>query len=150
MANCGIVKRPRPAAAQETQQCLVLLEELARLHPQSHANQSQPKPLQEFTGAIEDAAGLARIDSASLDRIWPQPPRRIENTDYQVRATEISLRRVTLQALFTFLHALAKSPGGPSIASMRLVESGVDTAQEKWDVLVRLEQTVLRSDHGQG
>ena len=69
---------------------------------------------------IERAADQARVPRQSLDRIWPQPPRRISDTPYQRKATQLFVREITLAQAIGFLHGLTSSDLPLSIDAVRL------------------------------
>ena len=69
---------------------------------------------------IEHAADQAGVPRRALDRIWPQPPRRVADTPYQRAATQLLLRDVTLPQAARFLAGLATASTPLSIDSLRL------------------------------
>lgn len=70
---------------------------------------------------VEYAADEAGIDRQALDRIWPQPARRIRDTPYLRKSTQLVIRGVTLPQAVTFLHQLTHA-GDQSLSldSLRL------------------------------
>lgn len=69
---------------------------------------------------IEHAADQAQVPRQSLDRIWPQPPRRVGKTAYQRKSTQLLVRDVSLPQAIMFLHGLATGPSPLSIDALRL------------------------------
>jgi hypothetical protein len=69
---------------------------------------------------IEHSADRAGVPRRALDRIWPQPPRRVGDTPYQRAATQLLLRDVTLPQAAAFLSGLATATTPLSVDSLRL------------------------------
>lgn len=69
---------------------------------------------------IEHSAERADIPRRALDRIWPQPPRRVDDTPYQRAATQLLLRDVTMPQAASFLNSLATASTPLSIDAVRL------------------------------
>lgn len=69
---------------------------------------------------IERSADQAKVPRQALDRIWPQPPRRIGDTVYQRKATQLVIRDITLPQVIRFLHGLAVGDSPLRIDSLRL------------------------------
>ncbi|MEM9420562.1 MAG: hypothetical protein AAGA25_16160 [Planctomycetota bacterium] len=69
---------------------------------------------------VEQAADEASIDRHALDRIWPQPARRIGDSPYQRKTTQLVVRNVSLQQVITFLHELIQAESALSVDQLRL------------------------------
>lgn len=93
------------------------------------------KPI-DLRRRIAEAAEAADIDADELGSINEMPPRKIGASAVQERPTQVLFRKVTLEQIITFLHAVtAKFPGlrvtsltisaGPS-----LLKGGADTSDE--------------------
>src|SRR5258706_16381127 len=69
----------------------------------------------DLSRQIEQAARAADFPEDSIERIEPEPARRVGETNYREVATQVRLRRVSLRQVFTFLHALcADAPASSS------------------------------------
>ena len=53
-------------------------------------------------------------------RIWPEPARRVGDTAYKQKPTQVILHKLTLQQLIRFLHTLTGPDTGLHVASLRL------------------------------
>jgi len=89
----------------------------------------------ELSRRIEASARAAEMPDGALDQIEPQPPRRVGDTPYRQTPTRVRLRGVTLQQLFTFLHALAaEDASGPGLRleALRLSAPRGEEAGDRW------------------
>ena len=68
---------------------------------------------------IEQSADQAGVPRRALDRIWPQPPRRVTDTPYLRASTQLLLREVTLPQAAKFLEYLATASRPLSIDAVR-------------------------------
>jgi hypothetical protein len=124
---------------------------------------------------IEQAAQAAGFADGSLERIAPEPPRRLERgtglgpvnhgldaraTQYKEVPTRVTLRRVTMRQVFAFLHALgaeAPAPAAPPLGlkTIHLTAPRADEASDDWGVEATLthlvhDPTVPDGDRGAG
>jgi len=90
------------------------------------------QPLNELVRRIEMSAQSSLIPTQSLVRIWPEPERRIGNTPYKQKPTQILLRNVTLKQLITFLYRLTADGLGLQIPSIRLTAPRDNEAGSLW------------------
>ena len=91
----------------------------------------------DVTRRVEQAARAAEFPEDSLERIEPEPPRRVGDTAYKEVPTQLRLRRVTLRQVFAFLHKLAADgEDGPPlrVRSVRLSAPRGEEATELWAV----------------
>jgi hypothetical protein len=103
----------------------------------------------DLSRQIEQAARVAEFPDDSVERIEPEPARRVGETNYSEVATQVRLRRVTLRQVFTFLHALcadapaaasssatsaARPPSGLRLRSIRLAAPRGEETADRWTV----------------
>lgn len=74
----------------------------------------------EMTTLIESASRTATIPPASLRRITPETPRRVGDTVYKLKPTQILLQPVSLKQLVLLSTALREQDPGLNIETMRL------------------------------
>ena len=86
----------------------------------------------ETTGLIEKAARVAKIHPEGLSRITPEPLRRIGDTVYKEKPTEIQLRKVTLKQFTTLTHALLGVDAGLRAKSIRLSAPRLEKSDNLW------------------
>jgi hypothetical protein len=92
---------------------------------------------EDISRRIEEAAREAGVEETSLERIEPEPARRLGDTPYREKPTRLRLRHVTLQQLFQMLHALASEAPGSSVlrlSSFRLSAPHGEEAGDEWMV----------------
>ncbi|MFB3891186.1 MAG: hypothetical protein ACE15C_04090 [Phycisphaerae bacterium] len=83
----------------------------------------------ETTSLIEQAARTAGIAPGSLRRISPEAPRRVGETVYKEKPTQVQLQAVSLKELVAFALAISGPQAGLNVDSMRLGiprEAGAD------------------------
>lgn len=68
---------------------------------------------------IEEAADASNVPRQALDRIWPQPGRRVEDTPYVRKTTQVILREVSLSAAVAFMSSLTAAEPPLSIDALR-------------------------------
>lgn len=90
------------------------------------------RPEREQRRRIDVAAGRADIAPEAFETIEEQPGRRIGNTGYEERPTQVVIREVSLQQAVTFLHAVAGESQGVSVKSIRLTASREQDASDRW------------------
>lgn len=75
---------------------------------------------EELSRQVESAAQKASIPSQSIIRIWPEPARRVGESVYKEKPTQILLRKVSMQQIAGFLYALTGEGDVLSAKSIRL------------------------------
>ena len=121
------------AAAQDLADCRALaarIESLRRLPAVAGAAELGASDL---TRQIERAAKLADFPEDSIERIEPEPARRVGETNYREVATQVRLRHVTLRQVFTFLHALCAADS-LQLRNIRLSAPRGEETADRWTV----------------
>ena len=113
------------AASGRSRDDLVVCRQLARrigaLRHKPALAGSQELQLNELARRIEQACQSADVPPDSLVRIWPEQARRVGDTNYKEKPTQILLRQVTLRHIIRFLHALTGDESGLWVKTIRLV-----------------------------
>ncbi|MEM9109982.1 MAG: hypothetical protein AAGC72_08150 [Planctomycetota bacterium] len=107
-------------AADSLMACRTLSAEILRLRKSPALIEDQPQQHEQLAQRIEGSAINAGISPEQIIRIWPQEPRRLEDTVYKDKATLVVLREVGLDQSTQMLHEMASGPGGVSVKSIRL------------------------------
>ena len=89
--------------------------------------------LPKTPGAGLAEAGAAAQATGAILRIGPQPPRRLADSVYLEKPTQVSVRQLTLQQLITFLHDLSDDSSNLWVPSLRIRSSQVATVAGRWD-----------------
>lgn len=87
-------------------------------------------PENELRRQIAAAAQFADIPAASLGSIEARPPRRLGDSAYQERPTQVALNGVTLRQVIQFCHVL--SEGGLRVVEIRLSAVPQKEKGERW------------------
>jgi len=86
----------------------------------------------ETTGLIETAAKDADIELHSLIRISPEPPRRLGDTVYKEKPTQVFLKDITLKQLVGLVHNLLTSKNNLEVKALRLAAPRPDDTADNW------------------
>jgi len=90
------------------------------------------------TGLIESAAKEAAIDPSCLDRIMPEPPRRMGDTAYKEKPTHVLLKNVTLRQLTRLIHTATTGGQGLAACSIRITAPRPEDTGPLWTAEVTL------------
>ena len=124
------------AAAAELAQCQTLAGRIESLRRRPAVADVREARATDVSRRVEQAAREAEFTDGSLERIEPEPPRRVGDTAYKEVPTQLRLRRVTLRQVFAFLHAVGNDAGGPPlrVRSVRLSAPRGEEATDLWAV----------------
>jgi hypothetical protein len=100
---------------------------------------------QELIKRIESGAKSAGFTEASIDSIEPGEAQPLEDAPYNQLPTTVQLRGVTLQQLFTFLHAVGTGKSGLQLKHIRLSTAEPNDPGDRWSVETTLTCLVKRS-----
>lgn len=100
---------------------------------------------ESITERIEAAAARSQLPPVAVLRIQPQPPSRVGDSPYRIRATRVELRAVTLAQLSRFARELVDENHGLTVRDLRLwnpVNTGEPQPQtaETWSAEIALTQ----------
>jgi hypothetical protein len=96
----------------------------------------------EISRRVEEAAGAIGLESEHILRISPESPRRIGDSDYLERPTQVSLRRATLQQLVRLIHALVSADPSLRVGGMRLSAPRDENDPLVWDAELMFMQII--------
>jgi len=94
----------------------------------------------QTNGLIEKAAMDAGISQKSLVRITPEPARRIEDSPYKEKPSQILLRDVTLKQMVPFVHNLLTA--GLNARAIRLVSPKPEDTGQLWTMEITMSYLV--------
>lgn len=84
----------------------------------------------QLTAIVQRSASAAGFNAESvIQSVSPQPDRRIPNSPYQQRSTQLRLQGVTLEQITRFLHDLTVRNPGLRVESLQLSSPGGDEAE---------------------
>jgi hypothetical protein len=99
----------------------------------------------DLSRRIAQAARAAELDEGSIERIDPEPPRRVGETDYREVGTQVRLRGAAMRQVFAFFHALCSDPapsGALKLRAIRLSAPHGDETSDRWTVESTVTYTV--------
>lgn len=97
------------AAAQELAACQDLADKISRLRDRPAMAGVADMQLQDLARIIEEAAVNAKLDREQLVRIWPEAPRRLGDSPYLEKNTQVLVRDASLEQLVRFLVSLVSA-----------------------------------------
>jgi hypothetical protein len=138
------------AAEQDVRECHALADQITTLRQKPAMADAEQLGNGDLSHRIEQAANTAGFSNGSVQRIEPQPSRRVDETNYIEVPTSISLQQVTLEQVFTFLHVLSNVPTGADfpassalkVRDIRLSAPRGDENNNLWTVESTLIYTV--------
>ncbi len=138
----------RREVAKRTQadlaECSKLAARIQAIQARPQLASDKPRQVAETTGMIEAAAKSAKIPAGKLVRINPGPLRRLGDSPYKEKPTEIFLKNVTMDQVVAFLHNLTGPAGGLTAKTLRLSSPSSADTGNLWSV--DLELTYLIYD----
>lgn len=90
------------------------------------------RPERELRRRIDEAAERAGIAPEGLETIQDQSGRRVGNTGYEERPTQVVIHEVSLQQAVTFLHAVAGESPGVTVKTIRLTAPREQDTADRW------------------
>ncbi|MBI1368397.1 MAG: hypothetical protein GC162_07050 [Planctomycetes bacterium] len=119
-------------AMSDAKACEELASEIRSLRERPSLAKSQELAHQELTQRIEAAAQSAGIGVQSLIRITPEPARRVTQTAYERKPTQVVLRDVKLPQLVAFLEQIGAEDAGPQVTRLRLDAPAEQDGGDQW------------------
>jgi hypothetical protein len=135
------------AAAHDLADCRAMIAHIESLRRRPAVAGARELAAADLSRRIADAARTARIDERAIERIEPEPARRVGDTDYREVATQVRLRNLSLHQVFAFFHALGSTPATSATASLSLREVRLsaprgDETSDRWTVESTVTYTV--------
>ena len=121
------------------------LRELQRLRDSPKVAALRLESPAEITGRIARAGEVAGLPQSALLKVGPQEPRRLQRSDFKVRATEIDLAAHDLPTIIAFCDALRDESTGTRVRDLTLTAPGTDAAganRELWEAQLVLTQII--------
>lgn len=116
------------SAASDFAACRRLAEQIEALKKKPSLAVSRELRVTELSSRLEAALAKADLAAEDLVRVSAETARRLGDTAYLERETQLTLRDVSLRQVIVFLTTLAAEGSGLSVSSIRLTASrGVGT-----------------------
>ena len=123
-------------AARSLAACEDLSDQIRRLQHRPDIAGAGELQIDVLAGKIERAGRSAGMSPASVVRIWPEQIRRVSDSVYKAKCTQIVLERITLKQLTTFLHALTVETPRLWVKSINLTAPRGQETGRTWGVRV--------------
>jgi len=121
--------------------CQILKSEIQAI--QESAQTRKPSDdMNTLVQQIQQAASNAQMPMSHVHRIRPATQRRIGQSPYLEKPTQLSLSNITLKSTVTFLHHLASLQPDLQIQSMRITEDRRNPTSDLWQVEVGLANVI--------
>ncbi len=144
----------RKLSAQQAQADLVDCRSLAGKIRQSRAvpclATSKEPAASESIAQIEQAVRSAGIAPNSLDRITPEMPRRVGDTAYKEKPTQVQLRKVSLRQVAALAYNLRIADVALNTGSVRLSAPRDDDTTDLWNAELVLTYLIYDPPRAEG
>ena len=88
----------------------------------------------DASSRIQSAAAGADMPDGAIERIEPEPPQPVTGTPYRRKPVRVRLARVTMQQVFTFLHALGGDGADAlHLSTIRLSAPRGEETGDRWN-----------------
>jgi predicted Zn-dependent peptidase len=131
----GMLARSRAAATgarADLEECRRLAAEIEGAAKRPALAAEHERVVTEVTGLVEEAAKFAQIPPEKIERITPEAARRVGDSVYTEKPTQVVLQDVTLKQVVELLHRLAASGRGLTPKSLRIVAPRGEDAGDLW------------------
>jgi type II secretory pathway component PulM len=143
LRSASAASRRIQTAQTELAQATKMTSEIERLNNAPRIASLEMESPDEISQRITAALKQLKSSATSLQSVDPQPPRRIANSEYQIRATEVELGQVKLNDLARFITALTKGGQGLEVRDIVLSETrNASKTAETWLARLTLTQVI--------
>jgi hypothetical protein len=131
------------AAADDLATCRTLAGRIGDLRQRPAVAGTQELGASDMARRIEHAAQIARFPQENIERIDPEPPRRIGETHYRQIPTRVRLRHVNMEQAITFLHTVGSDVSNPLyLEQVRFSAPPGEEIGDRWTIESTLAYTV--------
>lgn len=116
----------------------LLQQQIEQLRPRQHVAEAHLLETIEIHQRIEAAAEAAGLQSTALDRIHPEGPRRVGDSNYLEAPVRLRITRVEMRQIITLLHRLADDGSGLLVRQVRLSAPRGEEPANVWNVEITL------------
>ena len=120
------------SAENDLARCRQIASSLSSIQNRPALSGSSQHEMEELSHQIESAAQKASIPPQSIVRIWPEPARRVGESVYKEKPTQVLLKKVTMQQVAGFLYTLTGEGDALSAKSIRLTPLQDDKGANLW------------------
>ena len=140
------------SAASDFVACRKLAEQIESLKKKPSLAVSRELQVTELSGRLEAALAKADLAAEDLVRVSAETARRVGDTAYLERETQLTLRDVSLRQVILFLTTLAADGSGLSVSGIRLTASRGVGSEGDWAAELAVSYLVYapRSDVASG
>jgi hypothetical protein len=138
----GAARAAAAAAADDTADCERRVLRIRQLRGKPTLAGLQEVEMTELARKIEQTALAKQIPAQSLLRVSPEAARRLGDSPYKEKPTQLVLRMVTLRQLIGFLHAVSSEGCGLQVKSIRLTAPREQEIGDRWTAEVTLTYLV--------
>ncbi|MBN1942926.1 MAG: hypothetical protein JW849_06490 [Phycisphaerae bacterium] len=121
-------------AREDVYRCEQIFAQLHNLQQKPKLASDHEKLSSETTSLIERAAINGQIAPSSIERISPQPAKRIYDTPYKDKSINVTLLGITLRQLVQMAKSLSASKNDLIMKSIQLSPPNDKDTGDKWNV----------------
>jgi hypothetical protein len=147
----GMIDRRQAAryAADDLAESRTLAAQIVALRDTESVASETDMKFQEIGQRIKAATGKARLAASPITGVYHQRPRRVGDSPYLVRASILTLRRLTLQQLVGFLYHLTDE-SVLTVNTLILRPPNRGEPGDQWDADVTLTYLIYAPPEGRG
>ncbi len=119
-------------ALEDLERCRQLVGQIASLRDIPTVASTETMGVQELGDRIQRALRLAQLEASAIEGIYPQSARRVGDSPYLLKPTQIVFRGVTLPQLTTFLYHM-NDDTGMNVSHLNLSTPRSDATDARWD-----------------
>jgi hypothetical protein len=130
-------------AADDLAKCQALAKRIETLRGQPAVASAEAMGVQELGQRIEKASSRASLGDSALKGVFPQAARRVGDSPYMQKPTAVTLRRVSLKQLTTFLHDLTEG-SGLKVRNLRIRAPRGEQGEGQWNAEATLTYLIYQ------
>lgn len=134
-------RRIAQLTANDQLECQALCDQITRLRTATQ-NRRPDEEMNTLVEQIQQAAGQAAMPMSHVQRIRPSTERRIGQSPYVEKPTQLSLSNIKLPLAVAFLHHLATRQPDLQIQSLRITEDRRNASSDQWQIEVGLASVI--------
>lgn len=130
--RCRAARSDAARASGDLARCRSRAARIEHLRHRPNLAGAEELQLEVLARQVERAARSAYVPPHAVTRIWPEPVRRVLDTVYQEKPTQIVIKKVSMKQLVGFLCRLTASTPGLCVKSLRLTAPRGGGAADVW------------------
>jgi Tfp pilus assembly protein PilO len=127
--------------ANDELQCKAIGDQISQLRDAAQSRRPD-EDMNTLVQQMQQAASQSSMPMSHVQRIRPSAERRIGQSPYVEKPTQLSLSNITLPQAVAFLHHLATLQPDLQIQSLRITEDRRNQTSDQWQIEVGLANVI--------